>query len=101
MKYKLKNGMQVDLHEEDMKAISAMYAEEVFDISEMTKYFEDLHKHAVSKMEHISQHIITDEDSLDLATEYVAKHGTYMDFVKMLRYSRDYDISMHILESVK
>ena len=101
MKYKLKNGMQVDLHDEDMKAISHMYKEEEFDISEMTKYFEDLHKHAVSKMEHISQHIITDEDSIDLATEYVAKHGTYMDFVKMLRYSRDYDISMHILESVK
>lgn len=107
MKFKFKNGMQVDLHEDDMKSIYKMYKdwskeEDIeFDTSEMTKYFEDLHKHAVGKMEHISQHIITDEDSMDLAIEYVAKNGTYMDFVKMLRYARDYDISVHILESFK
>jgi hypothetical protein len=45
--------------------------------------------------------VISDEDSIDLAAEHVAKHGTYMDFVKFLRYSRDYDIAYHILESVK
>ena len=49
----------------------------------------------------ISEHIITDEDSIDIAVEYVAKYGSYKDFVKMLRYSRDYDISYHILESGK
>ena len=36
---------------------------------------------------------------MDLAIEYVAKNGTYMDFVKMLRYARDYDIAYHVLES--
>jgi hypothetical protein len=72
-----------------------------FDFDGMDKYFKDLHQHAISKMEHISEHIITDEDSIDIAAEYVAKNGTYMDFVKFLRYARDYDISYHILNSVK
>lgn len=100
MKYKLKSGLEVDLHEEDMKAIAEMY-EGKFDFEEMEEYFKDLHKHAISKMEHISNHVITDEDSIDIALAHVAKYGTYHDFVKMLRYARDYDISYHLLESIK
>lgn len=60
-----------------------------------------MHTKAIKEMEHISEHIITDEDSIDLAVEYVAKYGSYKDFVKMLRYVRDYDIAYHILQSVK
>lgn len=105
MKFRLKNGTQIDLHDDDIKTIMNTYKDwkdaEQFDSEQMLKYFEDLHKHAVGKMEHISQHIIKDEDSMDLAIEYVAKNGTYMDFVKMLRYARDYDIAYHVLESFK
>lgn len=100
MKYKLKSGMEVDLHEDDIKAISEKFKEE-FGFEDMTEYFADLHKHAISKLEHISEMIITDEDSIDLAAVNVMKNGTYMDFAKFMRYSRDYDISKHLLESVK
>lgn len=98
MKYKLKSGQEIELHDEDVKAIS-MLSGGVFE--KMHEYFHDMHKHAVGKLEHISDHIITDEESLDMAMEDVAKNGTYHDFVKMLRYSRDYDISKHVLESIK
>lgn len=100
MKYKTKAGVQVQLHEEDIKAINKM-AEDEFDFEEMEDYFKDLHKHAISKMEHISEHIITDEDSIDIAAEYVAKNGTYKDFVKFLRYAMDHNLAYHLLESTK
>lgn len=99
MKYKTKAGVEVELHEEDVKAISKMNKE--FDFEKMEDYFKELHKHAMTKMQHISQHIVTDEDSIDKAAEYVAKFGTYEDFVKFIRYARDYDIAYHLLESVK
>jgi hypothetical protein len=98
MKFKLKNGMEVDLHEEDIMAISKMKGG---DFAEMTEYFEDLHKHAMSKMEMISECIITDEDSIDKAAEYVAKNGTYMDFVKFIRYEMDANVAYHTLQSTK
>ena len=105
MKFKLKNGMEVDLHDDDIKTIMNTYKSwqdaEEFDSDKMLKYFEDLHKHAISKMETISEKVITDEDSIDIAAEHVAKHGTYKDFVKFMRYSRDYDIAWHILQSFK
>lgn len=105
MKFKLKNGMEVDLHDEDIKTIMNTYKswqdEEEVDFKDMEKYFKDLHKHAISKMETISQMVISDEDSIDLAAEHVAKHGTYMDFVKFIRYELDANTAYHILESVK
>jgi hypothetical protein len=100
MKFKLKNGMEVDLHDEDIKAIGKM-ADEEFDFEDMEEYFKDLHKHATSNLERISEMIITDENSIDLAAVNVMKNGTYMDFAKFMRYSRDYDIAKHLLESVK
>jgi hypothetical protein len=102
MKYKTKSGVEVDLTQEDAKEIAALYkisGPEKFE--DMKEYFVDLHKHAVQKMEHISDHIITDEDSIDIAMEYVAKNGTYNDFVKMLRYEMDYNLAYHTLESSK
>lgn len=105
MKFKLKNGMEVDLHDEDIKTIMNTYKswqdEDEFDSDKMLKYFEDLHKHAMSKMETISEKVITDEDSIDIAAEYVAKHGTYKDFVKFLRYEMDANVAYHSLESFK
>lgn len=100
MKYKLKSGMEVDLHDEDIKAISKMHSEE-FDFAEMDEYFKDLHKHAISKMEHISGKVITDEESIDMAMNHVMRFGTYHDFIKMLRYYFDWDLSYHLLESTK
>lgn len=100
MKYKLKSGLEVELHQEDIKNISEMYEDE-FDFEKMDEYFKELHKHAISKMEYISNHVITDEDSIDIALAYVAKHGTYHDFVKMLRYEMDANVAYHLLESIK
>lgn len=103
MQFKTERGIELELSENDIKKLMAMkgVSNGDFDFENMEKYFKDLHKHAIDKMEHISEHIITDEDSIDLAVEYVAKYGSYKDFVKMLRYARDYDIAYHILESVK
>lgn len=100
MKYKLKSGVEVDLHEDDIKAISEKFKEE-FGFEDMAEYFADLHKHAVSKLEHISEMIITDEESIDKAFLYVMRNGSYYDFIQMLRYYMDWDISNHLLESVK
>lgn len=100
MKYKFKNGQEIEVTEEDLRELNKMFGSEV-DFEEMKKYYEELHKHAVQKMEHISERIITDEDSIDMAAEYVMRNGTYHDFIQMLRYYMDWDISMHILESVK
>lgn len=101
MKYKLKSGIEVDLTEEDIKAIVKLHENEEFDIDEMSEYFHNLHKHAISKMEMISEMIITDEDSIDVAAEHVMKYGTYMDFAKFMRYELDFNLAYHILESVK
>ena len=98
MKYKLKNGTEVDLHDEDIIAISKM-KEDSFE--DMKKYFEDLQKHAIAKMEMISDYIITDEESIDQAASYVAKYGSYTDFVKFVRYEIDYNVAFHTLESFK
>lgn len=100
MKYKLKSGIEVDLHEDDIKGISKLNDDE-FDFEDMEEYFSDLHKHATANLERISEMIITDEDDIDLAAVNVMKNGTYMDFAKFMRYSRDYDIAKHLLESVK
>lgn len=100
MKYKLKNGMEVDLHDEDIMAISKMHGDD-FGFEDMKEYFEELHKHAINKMEMISECIITDEDSIDKAAQYVAKNGTYMDFVKFLRYEMDANVAYHTLQSTK
>lgn len=48
MKYKTKAGVEVELHEEDVKAISKMNKE--FDFEKMEDYFKELHKHAMTKM---------------------------------------------------
>lgn len=100
MKYKLKNGIEVDLHDDDIVAISKMHGDD-FEFEDMKEYYEDLHKHATSKMEHISECIITDEESVDKAFEHVMHHGSYADFIQMLRYYMDWDISYHTLHSVK
>lgn len=99
MKYKLMNGQQVQLHEEDIKKISNMNLN--FDIKKMENYLKDLHKHAIDKMERVSETIITDENSADIALENVLRNGTYIDFAKFLRYYSDMNISYHLLESVK
>lgn len=103
MQFKTERGIDVELSEHDIKKLMAMkgVSNGDFDFENMEKYFKDLHKHAIDKMEHISQHIITDEDSIDLAVEYVAKYGSYKDFVKFLRYEMDHNLAYHILESVK
>ena len=100
MKYKLKSGMEVELHEDDIKAIAEMH-DESFDFEEMEDYFKSLHMHSVSKMEHISGKVITDEESIDMALHHVMRYGTYHDFIKMLRYYMDWDLSYHLLESTK
>lgn len=99
MKYKFKNGQELEVTDDDIRELNKIFGSGV-DFEDMKVYYEDLHKHAISKLEHISERIITDEDSIDKAAEYVFKHGTCMDFIKFMRYARDYDISHHILESI-
>jgi adenylosuccinate lyase len=98
MKYKLKTGQEIELNQEDVKEINKLFNFEKLDFEKMQEYYEQLHHHAKAKLEEISEHIIQDEDDIDIAAEYVAKNGTYKDFVKMLRYMRDYDIAYHILQ---
>lgn len=100
MKYKFKNGQELEVTEEDLRELNKMFGSEV-DFEEMKEYYEDLHKHAISKLEHISQHLISDEESIDKSFLYVMRHGSYYDFIQMLRYYIDWDISHHILESLK
>lgn len=103
MKIKLKNGAEVQLHEQDMEKIYHMWKEHVaeFDFDDMEKYFKQIHKHAMQKLEMISQTVITDENSIDFAMEKVLKYGTSEDIAKFLRYSSDANLAYHLLESVK
>ena len=49
MKIKLKNGAEVQLHEQDMEKIYHMWKQHVaeFDFDDMEKYFKQIHKHAL------------------------------------------------------
>lgn len=103
MKIKLKNGTEVQLHDEDMEKIYKMWKEHVaeFDFDDMEKYFKQIHKHAMQKLEMISEMVLTDENSIDFAMQKVLKHGSSEDIAKFLRYSFDANVAYHLLESVK
>ena len=102
MKYKLKSGMQVELHDEDIKGISKLDSQhQQFSGKDMKQYFQYLHTHAMQKMQHISDHIVTDQNSIDAAAEYVMKFGTFKDFVKFIRYQMDANVAYHVLQSLK
>lgn len=105
MRHKLKSGVEIELTDADIREIVNMYGpkpgKESFNFSKMNEYFEEMKTHAIQKMEHISDHVIGDEEGIDIAAEFVAKNGTYHDFIKFLRYEMDYNLAYHILESTK
>lgn len=98
--------MEIELNELDIRDIVNLYGhkfvkESQIDFAEMNEYFEKMKVHAIQKMEHISDHVINDEEGIDIAAEFVAKNGTYHDFIKFLRYEMDHNLAYHILESTK
>ena len=100
---KLKNGAEVQLHDEDMEKIYKLWKEQIdeFDFDDMEKYFHEIHKHAMQKMQMISDMVLTDENSIDMAMEKVLKYGNTKDIAKFLRYAFDANVAYHLLESVK
>lgn len=103
MKFKLKNGSQIQLHDEDMEKIYQMWKQhdDEFNFDDMEKYFHDIHKHAMQKMQMISDTVLTDENSIDMAMEKVLKYGNAKDIAKFMRYAFDANVAYHLLESVK
>ena len=101
MLFKTERGIEIELSDHDVKKIIGTKNLSGTNFDKMQEYFKKMHAKAIKEMEHISEHIITDEDSIDLAVEYVAKYGSYKDFVKFLRYQMDHNLAYHILESVK
>lgn len=100
MRYKTERGVDVELTDLDIININRMHTGKK-NFAQMEEYFRNMWKHAIEKMEHISEHIITDEDSIDIALEFVSKNGTYKDFAKFIRYVMDYNLAYHLLESTK
>jgi hypothetical protein len=49
----------------------------------------------------ISDTVLTDENSIDMAMEKVLKYGNAKDIAKFMRYAFDANVAYHLLESVK
>ena len=58
MKYKTKSGVEVDLHDEDIKQIHDMYSKGNFDPDKLETYFKDMYKKAHMNLEMISEYTI-------------------------------------------
>ena len=103
MKYKLKSGVEVDLHEDDMKAIADMYAKEEkeFDSDKLLKYFHDMWAKAKLNME-----VISDESDIDTEKQiketycHVMKYGSAYEIADFTVELMEYMISKMIIESM-
>lgn len=103
MKYKLKNGVEVDLHDEDMKAISELYnKDKEFDSEKLLKYFHDMWNKSKLNLE-----VISEESDLDTEKQlketycHVMKYGSAYDIADFTVELMEYMISKMIIKSME
>lgn len=99
MKVKLKNGTEVDLHDEDMKMIAEMYKDQ-FDAEKLEHYFKDMHKKAHMNLEMISDYTIDTEKDMKDALSKVLKYGDEDEVADFIIESIECKVSKMILESM-
>lgn len=100
MKVKLKNGVEVDLHEEDMKMISDMYKGN-FDPEKLEQYFKDMHKKAHMNLEMLSEYTIDTEKDLKDALTKVIKYGNEEEVADFIVEAIECKVSKMILTSME
>ena len=100
MKIKLKNGTEVDLHDEDIKMISEMYKGN-FDPNKLETYFKDMHKKAHMNLEMISDYTIDTEKDMKDALSKVIKYGDEDEVADFIVEAIECKVSKMILESME
>lgn len=100
MKVKLKNGSEVDLHDEDIKMISEMYKGN-FDPNKLETYFKDMHKKAHMNLEMISDYTIDTEKDMKDALSKVIKYGDEDEVADFIVEAIECKVSEMILESME
>lgn len=100
MKVKLKNGSEVDLHDEDIKMISEMYKVN-FDPNKLETYFKDMHKKAHMNLEMISDYTIDTEKDMKDALSKVIKYGDEDEVADFIVEAIECKVSKMILESME
>ena len=100
MKYKTKAGVDVELHEDDMKAISEMYGKK-FDADKLESYFNEMHKKAHMNLEMISDDTIDTEKDMKHSLTKVLKYGTEEEVADFIIEAIECKVSKMILESMK
>lgn len=101
MKIKLKNGTEVDLHDEDIKMIHDMYSKGNFDAEKLEHYFKEMHKKAHMNLEMISDYTIDTEKDMKDALTKVIKYGTEDEVADFIIESIECKVSKMILESME
>ena len=100
MKVKLKNGSEVDLHDEDIKMISEMYKVN-FDPNKLETYFKDMHKKAHMNLEMISDYTIDTEKDMKDALSKVIKYGDEDEVADFIVEAIECKVSKMISESME
>ena len=100
MRIKLKNGTEVDLHDEDMKMIAEMYKDQ-FDPDKLEKYFHDMWKKAHMNLEMISDYTIETEKDLKDALSKVIKYGDEDEVSDFIIEAIECKVSKMIIESME
>lgn len=100
MKYKTKSGVEVELHDEDIKAISEMY-EPKFDASKLEHYFTDMWKKAHMNLEMIADESIDTEKDMKMSLAKVLRFGSEDEVADFIIEAIECKVSYMLLESMK
>jgi len=101
MKYKLKSGQEVELHDDDIKEISSWTKSSTFDASKLEHYFTDMHKKAHMNIEMISDETIETERDMKMALAKVIRFGSEDEIADFIIEAIECKVSKMILESME
>lgn len=100
MKYRLKSGVEVDLHDEDIAAISKMNKGE-FDFQKLQHYFKDMHDKAHMNLQMISEDTIQSEKDMKKSLSKVIKYGSEEQIADYIIEAIECKVSYMLLQSMK
>lgn len=100
MKIKLKNGTEVDLHDEDIKMISEMYKGN-FDPNKLETYFKDMLSKSETNMCMISEKENSSEKEIKQSLTKVIKYGTEEEVADFIIEAMEFMISHMIIKSME
>lgn len=101
MKIKLKNGTEVDLHDEDIKMIHDMYSKGNFDAEKLEHYFKEMLSKSETNMCMISEQENSSEKEIKQSLTKVIKYGTEEEVADFIIEAMEFMISHMIIESME